>query len=133
MSSFWRRLVGLAGEEALLGGRANDCLPGLEMKGLTTLKVSLALDTWPPVPGARPAGGAGRGPSTSTVRPLLTNCPLDPYLVHCTVAQGETLRPRMCTGHSPPGLMWSSRGGSGLGSLCFSSSHTALLPWEGPL
>lgn len=51
-----KRLAGLWGGEGLPRGRANDYLPGLEMKGLTTLPGSLAPDT---CPWARPAGWAG--------------------------------------------------------------------------
>lgn len=56
-SIFCGRLAGLGGWEGLLGGRANDYLPGLEMKGLTTLTGSLAPDTWLAVPGPDRMGG----------------------------------------------------------------------------
>lgn len=40
------RLAGLGGWEELLGGRANDYLPGLQMKGFASVIGSLAPDTW---------------------------------------------------------------------------------------
>lgn len=65
---------GHRGWERVPGGSRNDCLPGPRMKGLPTLVVSFAADTWSSVPRARQAG-QGEDPQLVSCQPL--SCPRD--------------------------------------------------------